>query len=184
LFALVLMMAVWLACWWDPNNFWAGMPRVAYSFGAGVLIFRANSAGYRAPRAPYWAIAAALVVCTATDSTGVVPPGPSQLVIVLFVLPTLVALAVQSPVPDRLVGLATWLGAISYPLYAVHYPILQGFGLLLDNVSLSGGAKVAGWCLAGVVAIALAAMIERFYDAPIRMLLRDRRSRRPTLLPG
>jgi peptidoglycan/LPS O-acetylase OafA/YrhL len=92
----------------------------------------------------------------------------------------LVALAIQSPVPNRYVGLATWLGAISYPLYAVHYPILQGFGLLLSN--LSGGSRIFGWCIAGVVTLGLAAVIERFYDAPIRAFLRDRRLGPPTLL--
>jgi peptidoglycan/LPS O-acetylase OafA/YrhL len=174
LILLVIIAAGSLLYRWDANNFWGGLPRVVYSFLAGLLIYRANTAGLKAPRAPYWLVVVALAGCLVTVFNRFGFFQLRELVIVLVVTPALVALAVQSQVPNRFIGLATWLGAVSYPLYAVHYPLLMGFRLLLDH--LSGGPRIAGWWVCAVATLIIAAIIERFYDAPIRALLRSRRT--------
>lgn len=161
---------------WSRASFWGGPPRVMFGFGMGLLLFRLHAAGRAAPRVPFVLIVAALVVC-------LVRPFPEaslaldDLVIVLVALPTLVALAVRAPVPDRALGLMTWLGARSYPLYAVHAPLLRICEALLDP--LADDQAAIGWALAPPLTIALAALFERFYDAPIRARLRARRVRAP-----
>ena len=93
--------------------------------------------------------------------------------VVLVVLPALVAVAINSPVPARLTRLAAWLGALSYPLYAIHVPILRTFEIGLDQ--LDGPIQTALWWAALAATLILAALFERFYDAPIRRWLAARR---------
>ena len=94
----------------------------------------------------------------------------------LVVLPVLVALAVQAHVPLWLTGIAAWLGALSYPLYAIHTPLLRGFEAVLGEVS--GPAQTWGWWAALALTLVLAAGFERLYDAPIRKWLSGRRKLR------
>jgi peptidoglycan/LPS O-acetylase OafA/YrhL len=96
-------------------------------------------------------------------------------IIVLAVLPLLVILAVNCEVPAWASGAARWRGALSYPLYAVHAPLLRGFETALNRLP-DDQAKV-GWALALPVVITLAALFEHFLDAPIRAWLAARQSR-------
>jgi peptidoglycan/LPS O-acetylase OafA/YrhL len=159
---------------WGRQNAWGALPRVVWGFGVGVALFRAHTAGLRAPRVPYLLIVIALAACMAR----VLPEQahfalPDALVVVL-VMPVLTALAIVSPVPRVLLGPAAWLGALSYPLYAVHTPILRGFESVLED--LDDPLRTALWRVALPATIGLAAVFERFYDAPIRRWLAARRT--------
>ncbi len=158
---------------WSRQSFWGGLPRVVYGFTAGLLIFRADRLGHKAPRVPYLLLMFLLTACMFHLQSGTDMDWGLDLAIVLIVLPVLVALAVQARVPLWLAGIAAWLGALSYPLYAIHTPLLRGFEAILDEVS--GPAQTWGWWAAVALTLALAAGFERFYDAPIRKWLAERR---------
>jgi peptidoglycan/LPS O-acetylase OafA/YrhL len=157
---------------WSRATAWGGPPRVVFGFGAGLLLFRAHAAGWRAPRAPLALVALMLGLC-------LVRPFPERglwaitdPVIVLAVLPAIVALAVNAAVPAWAMGACAWLGALSYPLYAIHAPLLRIAGAFL--ASLDDDQAVLGWALALPAVIAMAALFERFYDAPVRAWLARR----------
>jgi len=76
-----------------------------------------------------------------------------------------VALAAGAEVPRGVRRVAAWMGAISYPLYATHHP------LLLMIVSRFRPAGVAELSAAVVAVIVAATIIEYAYDAPIRKRL-------------
>jgi peptidoglycan/LPS O-acetylase OafA/YrhL len=158
---------------WGRANFWGGPPRVAFGFFAGLLLFRLHAAGWKAPRAPYPLIALALGACMIRWFPHLGGFAIRDIVKVIVVLPALVALAVRSPVSPRLRPAAVWLGAFSYPLYAIHVPLLRGGDYVINQLFDTPTAWTWWLCLA--VTLILAAGFERFYDAPIRAWLRDRR---------
>lgn len=162
-----------------------GLPRVSLSFFMGVLLLRLFNRGWRIPlpNAP-GAVAAILV-----GSFWLLPvwhpwSAVYDPVVVIGVYPGLLLWAAAStPALPRLTALA---GAISYPLYILHLPLLQ----LVNGVrrALVGGTAdqpgVAGGlvCLATVLLMSYAAL--RLYDEPVRIRLRSRvgsrvRGRRP-----
>jgi peptidoglycan/LPS O-acetylase OafA/YrhL len=154
---------------WGRQNFWGGPPRVIFGFGMGLLIYRLRVRGLAAPRAPYWLIVMGLIMCLARPFPEAGRYALTDPLIVLILLPALVILAVESPVPPRGLKLTMWLGALSYPLYAIHAPLLRGFETGLDT--LSDSQETVGWLLAAPAVIALATLFERVYDAPIRVWL-------------
>ena len=177
-FAAVLLVAVSLQfggldVGWSRRSFWGGPPRVVYGFGMGLLIFRLRALGLTAPRAPYGLIVLGLLLCLVRPFPEAGLYGVTDPVIVIVLMPTLVALAVRSPPPAGGRKLALWLGALSYPLYAVHAPLLRGFETFLDT--LSDDQAAIGWALALPTVIGLAVVFERLCDGPIRAWLRRRR---------
>ncbi len=158
---------------WSRTNLWGGPPRVMFGFFMGVLIFRLQARGWIVPTLPYPLIALALAVClfrwfpqwggfAARDTFKVV-----------VVLPAMVALASQARISGGWLGSARYLGVISYPLYAIHVPLLRGFEVLLGR--LFDTPPPGAWWLALGATLVLAALFERFYDAPIRSWLARRR---------
>lgn len=158
---------------WARQSFWGGPPRVAWGFGVGLLLWRAHRRGIRAPPAPYALIVLGLCLC-------LVRPFPERglyaltdPLLVLVALPLLVSLAIASPVPSWALPLAGWLGALSYPLYAVHAPLLRAAEAILDR--LPDDVEATGWLFVLPIVIAIAVLFERLYDAPIRALVRTER---------
>jgi peptidoglycan/LPS O-acetylase OafA/YrhL len=90
----------------------------------------------------------------------------TDLVSVLGVCPLLVAFGRHSEA--KWPALADWLGAISYPLYAIHYPILLLTSHYLGNAPWAG----AFGCL---TAIGISQAALKFYDEPMRAWARSRR---------
>jgi peptidoglycan/LPS O-acetylase OafA/YrhL len=177
-----LLLAVsrwgWLDVGWTRRTFWCAAPRAIWGFFAGVLIFRLDQRGFRLPKVPYWLLVVVLVACMIRWAPSLRMFWARDLLLVIFILPGIVAFAVNSPVPERLVKPAIWLGAISYPLYTLHVPLLRGFRwLLIALPPLPIWERKVLWWSALVLVIAAAALYERFYDGPIRDALARRRTR-------
>lgn len=158
---------------WGRANLWGGPPRVAFGFFTGVLLFRLHAAGWRTPRLPYPLVALALGMCMFRWFPGAGGLAIRDIVKVIVVLPALVAVAVNSRVSPRLTPVAIWLGALSYPLYAIHVPLLRGGEQVINQLFDTPPAWAWWLCLAATLVLATA--FERFYDAPIRAWLRGRR---------
>jgi peptidoglycan/LPS O-acetylase OafA/YrhL len=171
----------WLDVGWTRRSFWCALPRAVWGFCAGLLIFRFNQKGWRLPAVPYWILVVALIACMIRWYPSAKLYWARDLLLVVVILPTIVAFAVHSPVPKRLVGLATWLGAISYPLYTLHVPLLRGFRwLLMSSPPVPYWERRVLWWVALASVIGAAALYEHFYDAPIRTALARRRAARST----
>ncbi|HEX4741815.1 MAG TPA: acyltransferase [Caulobacteraceae bacterium] len=168
----------WLDVGWTRRSFWCAIPRTAWGFFAGVLIYRFTQKGWRLPQVPYWILVLALVVCMIRWAPSAKLYWARDMLLVTIILPAIVAFAVHSRVPDRWVGPATWLGAVSYPLYTLHVPLLRGFRwLLMASPSLPIWERRILWLVVFVAVVGFAALYEHYYDAPIRTLLARRRAR-------
>lgn len=159
-------------------NFAAGLPRVAYPFLAGVLMYRIWRASSRPPRLPWWLPMLALL-------TIFVIPGPRALVdgvAMLILVPLAVYLgACAAPRARISVALQRKLGDASYAIYVLHWPIIAGVHRLLIDQGFLGHIappfvtahpSLVTTPLTFALVIGLALALDRFYDGPARSWLR------------
>jgi len=141
---------------WSADSLPAGMARVCFGFGLGVLLYRLHRSG-RVPRLPgSFGMHAALLACVL-----LMAPVPAVLQILSdFVLfPFIVLSAAQREPRDP--RLYARLGELSYPLYIVHWPIYLWVGLALGK---SWWTSPSAFFFAVVSAYA----ILKLYDVPLR----------------
>ena len=144
--------------------------RAMVSFFIGVLAHRVYAARLvRANVAPVILIAALLFPM-------IVPGGsawfrvPLSLVYIIIAHPVIIVLGAASRHEGSRV--LTWLGDISFPLYATHLPIIVLFTPLVSTSSLP--IKIAGAVGMVVVVLVVAEIVGRFFDKPVRAYLRTR----------
>jgi len=165
----------------QPNNFVGGFVRVGFSFTLGLLLYRLHASGrLRVPKlsifVPVFGIIA-MMVLPAPD----IPYGAAihDLVCVVLVVPALILLAVNADVPHRWERILAWLGIMSYPLYALHMPILKVFGEPIVTPGLPHWIKAVGWAGVVCITVMIATFVAYRIDAPIRAWLSKRRSASP-----
>lgn len=149
---------------WAGSNFWDGGARIAYSFLAGLFIYRANwiwknNLGF--PGMAMLLILAFLMPFTQWNWL-------TELFIVLLYFPILIAAGAGAILSPGLKKLCVFLGRLSYPLYMTHYGAMWIFGSYLashkpDTLQLSL-IIVTGTMLLGAFAYSVLVV----YDEPIR----------------
>ena len=147
---------------------WGGLPRVAFSFTAGLGIYRLFKARpWRSPL-PAWAPLLILPPLFYVRVDEVVWP----LVCVLLLFPAIVITAAASEPRALAAKVFAWLGAVSYPLYALHKPAGELVTLWVRHVSPHDiRTPWIGVGLSGCRCRGSAPLVERFYDRPARRLL-------------
>lgn len=137
-----------------------GFARIGWAYGLGVLCHRLTADRWRIPAIVPIALGSLVLLLPDLGNTRVRIP-----LSVFVLLPLSVALAVGSEVPRIGRGAARWLGAISYPLYAIHLPLLL---IMADRFEITSGARRAA---VAVILVAAATIVEYAYDSPIRKRL-------------
>jgi len=146
---------------------WGGLPRVAFSFTAGLAIYRAFRARpWRSPM-PAWVLVLILAPLFYVRMDEIVWP----LVCVIVLFPAIVTLAVASePKPPSAKAFA-WLGSVSYPLYALHKPAGELVTLWVRHVAPREITDVWIGAVYLTAAVVVCALVEQVYDIPVRRLL-------------
>lgn len=151
----------------------AGLVRVAFSFFAGVLVFRSWTIVRPRWRIPPLALTAALCAVLAAR-----PPAPLNaafdLAATLIVFPALVFLGAASKPGAQAGRLFAWLGGISYGVYVLQAPVYNYAHAIALAVGGNLGAVSLFWAamsLALVVAVARAA--DDCIDRPVRARLME-----------
>jgi peptidoglycan/LPS O-acetylase OafA/YrhL len=143
---------------WRPETFIGGFARVGYCFALGLLIHRYHAAGKlnATPRLHVFVPMGLLALAMWAP----VPGWPYAVVLhdlfaTLVFFPAIVIIAIYARVPARLAPFLTWLGLISYPLYAVHIPIMSLLSGPILPESVPHAVKALGW--AGIVVLSVLA---------------------------
>ena len=177
--AIIAAAAIWLIAvavnrqtldvGWSWPTIWDGGARTAFSFFAGVALYRLHLRR-KAPAVSTWLIAAALL--------GWITFGRGQgwlfdLASVFLVFPLLIWFGASATGGAMTRRFGLWSGTISYPIYALHVPQLdfyyRAFGKLVGNSFPDHEAQaVAGYV---VTMIAVAWCAARFFDDPVRRFL-------------
>jgi len=158
---LIVYRAHNLDCGVDADNAFGGFVRFAFSFPLGVLLNRQYRDGRLQKIALPWPF---VVLTAAAVFAGVMPfGGAGDLVATLFVFPLLLVAALSREAKARTAAIFAWAGALSYPLYLVHHPILDVLKVLRPDPIL--------WWLAVPLAVTAAVLLERLFDAPLQRRL-------------
>lgn len=156
-----------------------GLFRVAFSFPLGMLMARMLRDRQRRPtRAAYALLAALGAVLLLPVPAGLVTA--RDLVFVFVVSPGIVWIGATIDVPPRWRRPLAMLGDLSYPVYALHYPLLLGAIFVLTRLHLPDPVVAFGCLLIVATAAWLAG---HYFDRPIRRALSARLMLRESAAP-
>ena len=168
----------------DVGMYWSniglGLLRVGFSFPLGVLLARAYNKTTKVPSP----LSLVPIVMLAVMMAVVLPPRFDRLydVIAIFVaMPMLMWLGAIYELPKRLEKIGALLGDISYPLYAIHFPLLQTLSYIFVRKLHLPGPLFAAAFVPGV--IWLAWFLSHHFDVPVRRWLSARSKLRATAMP-
>jgi peptidoglycan/LPS O-acetylase OafA/YrhL len=156
---------------WSKDNFFDGGARVAYSFLAGLFLYRAN-----------WIIKNRLgfIGLSILLSLAFLMPGSkwnwlTELLVVLLFFPLVVSLGAGSVLSQRWEKICRFSGNISYPLYMTHYAFIWVFGNYFTNKKPATGELVFIIITGVIFLVIFAYLVMKFYDVPVRKWLNGRR---------
>ena len=159
------------------NNFLGGMLRVMFSFSAGMLLSR-NFKPIKV-RGAFWIASAIIVILLSVSYIGTVEKswmnGIYDSILVILIFPFLVYFGASGKVTDNKTRLlCKTLGDISYPLYMIHYPFMYLYYAWVwrHGYSFADTWHVALFLFFGN--IALAWVVLKLYDIPVRKQLQKR----------
>lgn len=167
-----------LSVGWGGDNITGGGIRVAYSFLAGVLVYR--SGWIIRTRLGFAAMGLLLLLVFVAPFSWqyakVVDPA-----VVVFYLPLLVALGAGATLRNGAAKLCRFSGNISYPLYMVHYPFIWVFFSYVEKAKPSLSDMLVITAIGTVLLTGFAYIVYAYMDAPIRrfLTLRFVKRRRP-----
>lgn len=149
---------------WAGENFWHGGIRIAYSFTAGLIIYRfnliiKNRIGF---------LGLTILLSLVFFSPHLFERDLLESIMVIFYFPLLISLGAGSTLGDKAKSLCRFSGDISYPLYMSHYAIMWIYGnyFMLHNPD----NKTLLWIivLGTVGCVAFSWIVMKFYDIPVR----------------
>ena len=152
---------------WAGSNWEDGCARVAYSFSAGLLVYRSNWVIRN--RLGFVGLAILLVSAFLMPYFGW--NWLAETVIVLFYFPVLIALGAGSTLSPRMNGICVFSGNISYPLYMTHYWVIWIFANYYTShkSTVSELSFIVPVGVVLLIGIAYLAMVG--YDIPVRRYL-------------
>lgn len=139
---------------WNGATLVPGCARACWGYGIGMVIARTR---LTVPPVLAWVALTLAILSLFAPAVGPSALRVGLMLFVLFPLATKAAIGLGAGVADAVLE---WLGGISYPLYAVHYP------LVILVAGTSPGPRT--WALATAAIVAFAALVELFYDEPLR----------------
>jgi len=161
----------YLGVGWGGDNVTGGANRVAFSFLAGIMVYR--SGWIIRSRLGFIPLTLLLLAAFVVPYADKFNPFTDTLLIV-FYFPLLVALGAGAQLSPRLTRLCKFSGNISYPLYMTHYPFIWLYFSYLQAKKPTPAQLQVIIPVAVVLLVVLAYLILVFVDAPIRRYLKNR----------
>lgn len=156
---------------WCGENFWQGGVRVAFSFLAGMVVYRYNFV----IRNKLGFLGAGLLLLAALMMPGFGHAWLVEVLLVIFYFPLLIALGAGATPGPRMEKICNSLGKLSYPLYMTHYAVIWSFGNYYTR--FKPDTTTLGWVIACSVGalIGFAYLVMVLYDTPLRRYLTNKR---------
>jgi peptidoglycan/LPS O-acetylase OafA/YrhL len=170
---LLTAVALWhqgLGTGWGYRTFWIAVVRMMFPFFAGLLLYRMGKL-IRIPMA--YAVCSLMLIVLFFLPTFKLN-GLYEAACILVGFPFIVVAAAGSQISGRWARICKFSGAISYPIYIVHYPFIY---IYTSWVNISKPApKDIIWVATGLFSffILLAWGVLKFYDEPVRSWLKQK----------
>ena len=180
LIALTVAAAI-LLCWtgyqhgnlsggWSSKNFWDGGARIAFSFLAGLLVYRL---GWRLKtRLGFVSLSVLLVLAMVMPYARGAWLREAAVIILYF--PLLLILGAGAKLSPRMESICRFSGDLSYPLYMTHYSVIWIWGDLADKYKLANGGLGSAVAIGAITMVAFASLVMVTYDKPVRAWLRTK----------
>lgn len=180
LMVLTVCAGIWL-CWtghaeghlwagFNGRTFWVGAARVAFSFSAGLLVYR--SGWTIKTKLGFAGLSALFVLAMLMPYTEGGWVREAAVITVYF--PLLVILGAGTSMSHPSEAFCRLAGNLSYPLYMSHYAVIWSFGNYYRYAHPDTAHLTIAVVSGVVVMLAFAYLIMIFYDTPIRNSLRKR----------
>jgi peptidoglycan/LPS O-acetylase OafA/YrhL len=163
--------SVWrgdLATGWGYETFWITFVRMMFPFFAGLLLFRMGKL-IHIPRA-YAVCSLLLIVLFSLPTFSYSGWYDAACIIVAF--PIIVAAGAGGTINGRWAKLCRFAGAISYPIYIVHYPFIYIYTMWVASKKPAPSQIVQIAAFLFVFFMLLASAMLKFYDEPVRAWLK------------
>jgi len=154
------------------RNFAFGFVRVAYPFLVGMVIYREFWNKFTLRTSTWMGAGIAAALCLMLLDWHLPPSPVYDSICIVFLIPLIIVLGSTVSASSRHVSkLLSWLGAISYPFYLVHQPMLRLFRHASERSGhfAGHGALVAIFSL--LTSAVLAQVLLKGYDTPVRSWL-------------
>jgi peptidoglycan/LPS O-acetylase OafA/YrhL len=167
-----------LSVGWNAKSFSGGLVRVAYSFFAGVLLYRLFARRILVLGQHWWTgLMPWIILGVVALVLGAIPPAAVrpyyEFAVVVFLFPAVVYCALWVKPEGVSARVCKVLGSVSYAVYAIHYPLywlFHGMITKLTNLPAETFAPWAGFCFIGVL-VPFCWVLDKFYDGPLRKFL-------------
>ncbi len=172
--AVVLVtVSVWrgdLATGWGYDTFWIAVVRMMFPFFAGLLLFRTG----KLIRIPMAYVVCSLILILLFFFPTYQFNGWFEAGCVIIAFPIIVAAGAGGQITGRWLKICKFSGAISYPLYIVHYPFIYIYTqwVFLKKPAPAQIIPIAVGLFIFFLILAWAAL--KFYDEPVRAWLKRR----------
>ncbi|MDO3640526.1 acyltransferase [Mucilaginibacter sp. L3T2-6] len=153
---------------WGYDTFWIAVVRMVFPFFAGLLLFRTGKL-IRIPMA-YTVCSVILLILFFIPTYSF--NGYYEAAIVIFVFPVIVSAGAGGKIDGRWAKLCKFSGAISYPIYILHYPFIYIYTAWIANEKPAPSQIVPVACGLFVFFILLAYAGLKLYDEPVREWLK------------
>ena len=158
---------------WSKDNFLDGGARVAYSFSAGLFLYRSN--WIIKNRLGFAGLAVLLLLAFIMPSSDW--NWLTEALVVLFYFPLLVSLGAGSSLSAQWKKVCQFSGDISYPLYMTHYAAIWVFGNYLISKKPPAD-ELTFIIVSGIIfLVVIAYFVMVLYDIPVRRYLAKKASR-------
>jgi len=149
---------------WSKDNILDGGARVAYSFTAGLLIFRfnwiiKNNIGF---------IGLSALLLLAFLMPWFTWNWIAEALLVIFYFPLIVSLGAGSSLSNQVNAVCRFSGKISYPLYMTHYAFIWIFGSWFTKTNPSSTVLIFTIIGGTLFLIVIAWLFMKYYDEPVR----------------
>ena len=148
---------------WSFSNILGGSARIAYGFLVGAIIYRFRPTVKRSAIIPIIASLSLIAVLWGPGRSGLY-----DALAIVFAMPTILYLAASADFGIESSVVRT-LGILSFPLYAVHFPILMLMGDCYSSFKV-GFAEIIS--LSILLVIGMTSLAAYLYDGPIQRSLR------------
>lgn len=156
----------------------AAIPRTTLPFFLGVLLYRLHTQD-RLPKRAFGVVPLSLLlVASFLPSSLKFCNALYDVLCVCLLYPTIIILGCRHQPQGTFARAATQCADLSFPIYALHFPLFYWFSFVATRLGFKDGQPVPGYLLVAISLIIAASFVAlRAYDMPMRRWLSVRKQR-------